>query len=947
MSYAFDGNHRSRPEQNLSGSSRKNTRDILLQRAHDERQKRQAERLRLKSTGVIQSYARSYLARKKAKQEQRELFDKSECSEQQLISKLLFFYDPETDEFRLISTCEQLIARQENVMQTMSQNGSYSWLIKRLLANCLKLISKPKSTPVVSNFLDIFSQNCNVLSYLIGKGYYKEFRRHLHENEDVDYSKRMINRPFEYISASNCKMLDEYLKYFMMPHITYKIKNYLIPYLDKHNKFPYSAFISFMKNKRFDTCNNILYSLLALEPKSYVHNSDSILILSRLSCDLHTMSNSLEARDADSDSDTDMMEINDEDVTLQDFLLLFNKTERVKNILSYFSDNCDDMQVVESLTKLCHSMLLVFREPIRKFMLLYMLTLRGTFLNKLWGWIKKREDLITNSPNAWKDAQIPISVFCNMFTFYTETITDSETTDASETFTLAELKSMCELLKSVTLNMIEMAFPLCRTSPKVKVSPDTLHLYNSTLKTVKMLHTLDVRKNFCDPDFWTSRRIAISPDLTKRDYLSKTLAPFSGIILDEDYEVYPPLSTIEQRSLAMLQKLPFMIEFSQRVMILRQMCFYSLGNTETRFRSDFYLDNALTVRRNYLYEDAFDKFSSKDDEDMKHRVRIQFINNVGLEEAGIDGGGIFKEFINEVIKTAFDPNRGFFLLTADNTLYPNPQVHLLVPNFADHYYFIGRLVGKAILENILVDLPLAEFFLAKILVDRASAHYLKSLDPVLYRNLLYLRDYQGDVQDLGLDFTLVNNDLGETRVIELKPNGANIPVTNYNRLEYIHRLADLKLNTQIKKQCAAFRHGIHSVVPLQWLRLFNHNELQIIIAGDFQEMDIEDLRLHTAYGGEFTDEHPIIVSFWKILRSFTDTQKKMLLKFVTSCSRPPLLGFKELNPSFCIQSSGSDDRMPTASTCLNLLKLPLIKDEETLRKKLVAAIEQQAGFELS
>lgn len=73
-------------------------------------------------------------------------------------------------------------------------------------------------------------------------------------------------------------------------------------------------------------------------------------------------------------------------------------------------------------------------------------------------------------------------------------------------------------------------------------------------------------------------------------------------------------------------------------------------------------------------------------------------------------------------------------------------------------------VFQAIFENILVDLPLAEFFLAKLLVDKASAYYLKSLDPVLYRNLLYLRDYQGDVQDLGLDFTLVNSDLGETRV---------------------------------------------------------------------------------------------------------------------------------------------------------------------------------------
>lgn len=234
---------------------------------------------------------------------------------------------------------------------------------------------------------------------------------------------------------------------------------------------------------------------------------------------------------------------------------------------------------------------------------------------------------------------------------------------------------------------------------------------------------------------------------------------------------------------------------------------------------------------------------------MRKKIRIQFINSVGVEEAGIDGGGIFKEFINEVLKTAFDPNRGFFLLTADNTLYPNPNVHLIDENFTKHYFFIGKLVGKAIYENILVDLPLAEFFLAKLLVDRASVHYLKSMDPVLYRNLLYLRDYKGDVQDLGLDFTNVTSDLGETKIVDLKPNGRNIPVTNDNRLEYIHRLADLKLNVQIKKQCAAFRDGLDSVVPLLWLKLFNYKELQVIIGGNNQAIDLVDLQAHTVYGG--------------------------------------------------------------------------------------------------
>lgn len=46
--------------------------------------------------------------------------------------------------------------------------------------------------------------------------------------------------------------------------------------------------------------------------------------------------------------------------------------------------------------------------------------------------------------------------------------------------------------------------------------------------------------------------------------------------------------------------------------------------------------------------------------ELRARFRVQMINDVGLEEAGIDGGGIFREFLSQLIKTSFDPNRGFF-----------------------------------------------------------------------------------------------------------------------------------------------------------------------------------------------------------------------------------------------------------------------------------------------
>ena len=65
------------------------------------------------------------------------------------------------------------------------------------------------------------------------------------------------------------------------------------------------------------------------------------------------------------------------------------------------------------------------------------------------------------------------------------------------------------------------------------------------------------------------------------------------------------------------------------------------------------------------------------------------------------------------------------------------------------------------------------------------------------------------------------------QVVELKPGGADIPVTRENCVQYIHLLANWRLNVTIERQFRAFRDGLASVVPLQWLRLFNQGELQV------------------------------------------------------------------------------------------------------------------------
>jgi hypothetical protein len=72
------------------------------------------------------------------------------------------------------------------------------------------------------------------------------------------------------------------------------------------------------------------------------------------------------------------------------------------------------------------------------------------------------------------------------------------------------------------------------------------------------------------------------------------------------------------------------------------------------------------------------------------------------------------------------------------------------------------MLGKAVYEGICVDIQLAPVLLAAVL-DRQLCPFdeLASLDPVLYKNLTFLKHYSGDVEDLALTFSFQEEFLGK------------------------------------------------------------------------------------------------------------------------------------------------------------------------------------------
>lgn len=69
-------------------------------------------------------------------------------------------------------------------------------------------------------------------------------------------------------------------------------------------------------------------------------------------------------------------------------------------------------------------------------------------------------------------------------------------------------------------------------------------------------------------------------------------------------------------------------------------------------------------------------------------------------------------------------------------------------------------------------------------------------------------------------------------------------------------------------------------------------------------LDFEALEKGTAYEGGYTKDTPIIKSFWEIVHSFNDEQKRNFLAFCSGSDRAPIKGLGSM--IFVIARHGPD-----------------------------------------
>lgn len=346
----------------------------------------------------------------------------------------------------------------------------------------------------------------------------------------------------------------------------------------------------------------------------------------------------------------------------------------------------------------------------------------------------------------------------------------------------------------------------------------------------------------------------------------------------------------------------------------------------------------LIVRRDNIVGDAMEVLRKTKNVDYKKPLKVIFVG-----EEAVDAGGLRKEFFLLIMRELLDPKYGMFRFYEESRLiWFSDQTF----EDSDLFHLIGVVCGLAIYNFTIVDLHFPLALYKKLLKKKPSLDDLKELMPDVGRSIQQLLDYsEDDIEDtFCLNFTITVENYGSTEVKELIPNGTETPVNNKNKQEFADAYVDYLFNRSVASLFNAFAAGFHKVCGGKVLELFQPNELQGMVTGN-TNYDWKELEKNIEYKGEYWADHPTIKIFWDVFHELSLEMKKQFLLFVTGSDRIPILGMKSLK--LIIQPTrGGEEFLPVAHTCFNLLDLPKYTEKETLRSKLIQAIDHYEGFSL-
>ncbi|XP_065490954.1 probable E3 ubiquitin-protein ligase HERC4 [Caloenas nicobarica] len=341
------------------------------------------------------------------------------------------------------------------------------------------------------------------------------------------------------------------------------------------------------------------------------------------------------------------------------------------------------------------------------------------------------------------------------------------------------------------------------------------------------------------------------------------------------------------------------------------------------------------VKRQCLLQDIWTHLNKASTQQFKKLLKVSFEG-----EAGVDEGGLAQELFSVAARTLCQPDTGPFRRVPSGLLWFPSQA----PSSQHTFFRIGTLCGMALYNGRMVPFPFPRALYKKLLGLEPDLGDLEELLPAAGRSLQGILDEECDqvLESLDMDFTIMEEG-GSMVPVELKENGANIPVTKDNRKEFVDLYVNYVFNESIQKPFEDFMRGFLRGCPAKQWKMFLPVELQIVLQGR-TEFDWNLLEKNVKYI-HYKELDQTIRNFWAVFHKLPEEKKKMFLVFLSGSDRIPGCGLELFSFNIVhLQLENPDEYYPFANTCSRFLFLPRYSNKRILKKKLLYAIEHNENF---
>ena len=345
----------------------------------------------------------------------------------------------------------------------------------------------------------------------------------------------------------------------------------------------------------------------------------------------------------------------------------------------------------------------------------------------------------------------------------------------------------------------------------------------------------------------------------------------------------------------------------------------------------------LEVNRNNLLNDSMEKIEKVD---LFKELKINFKG-----ELCYDAGGIFREWLSTLFKALESDKLKLFIVSDSNdfSYIINPFLKHNQENFK-YFTFIGKLLGKALLDNITINICFNKLIYKMILQEDITFDDLTFIDHPLHSSLQNLKEIYSTggsddfYEGLGIYYSVDMEDTNKKQhSLDLEDKGSDKPVSNIN--DYIKKRISLMKGLYepfIKK----IRESFFKIIPKEAIQIFTSDELELLINGK-PYIDLEEWKMYTEYKEPYHANHQVIKWFWEILNEYSQKELSNLLMFATGVSRVPFGGFAALESNRGNISKFTIESIPyvygtknfvKAHTCFNRLDIPIFNTKNELKE---------------